>query len=192
MAYVSFPLVFNKGEHDHNCSVLWSGCLSCVHTLKKKVSNFPVPSGMSLTKLFLAVKNIKLLPGRESLVSDIPAGDGKIDNLFYSVREVMSYSLVHRLRPHCPGESSCSPPYLQEHQLVKNLSFIFLRVWELWRLKMLSVESWMRSSRVVTENLTDNAKVATVLCPISASSDSVESEGRQVKQFLLVFKIFKW
>jgi hypothetical protein len=28
---------------------------------------------------------IKLLPARESLVSDIPAGDGKNDNLFYSV-----------------------------------------------------------------------------------------------------------
>ncbi len=28
---------------------------------------------------------IKLFPTRESLVSDIPAGDGKIDNLFYSV-----------------------------------------------------------------------------------------------------------
>jgi hypothetical protein len=27
---------------------------------------------------------IKLFPARESLVSDIPAGDGKICNLFYS------------------------------------------------------------------------------------------------------------
>jgi hypothetical protein len=37
---------------------------------------------MSLTKLSLAGKN---LTARESLVSDILAGDGKIDNLFYSV-----------------------------------------------------------------------------------------------------------
>jgi hypothetical protein len=29
---------------------------------------------------------IKLFPARESLVSDIPAGDGKITSLFYSVR----------------------------------------------------------------------------------------------------------
>jgi hypothetical protein len=36
------------------------------------------------TKLSQAV-NIKLFPARESLVSDIPAGDGKIGNLFYSV-----------------------------------------------------------------------------------------------------------
>jgi hypothetical protein len=28
---------------------------------------------------------IKLFPARESLVSDIPAGDGKIGNIFYSV-----------------------------------------------------------------------------------------------------------
>jgi hypothetical protein len=30
---------------------------------------------------------IKLFPARESLVSDTPAGDGKIANLFYSVLE---------------------------------------------------------------------------------------------------------
>ncbi len=28
---------------------------------------------------------IQLFPARESLISDIPAGDGKIANLFYSV-----------------------------------------------------------------------------------------------------------
>jgi hypothetical protein len=28
---------------------------------------------------------MKLFPARESLVSDIPAGDGKNDNLFYNV-----------------------------------------------------------------------------------------------------------
>ncbi len=36
---------------------------------------------------------------------------------------------------------------------------------------------WMRSRRVV------NAKVATVLGPIPASSDTVESEGRQMRQY---------
>jgi hypothetical protein len=36
---------------------------------------------MSLTKLYLAGK-IKLFPARESLVSDIPAGDRKIVNIF--------------------------------------------------------------------------------------------------------------
>jgi hypothetical protein len=42
---------------------------------KKKLTIFPSPAGMSLTKLSLAGT-------RECLVSDIPAGDGKITNLF--------------------------------------------------------------------------------------------------------------
>jgi hypothetical protein len=37
---------------------------------------------MPLTELSVAGNNFAV---RESLVSDIPAGDGKIDNLFYSV-----------------------------------------------------------------------------------------------------------
>ncbi len=36
---------------------------------------------MSLTKLYLAENNLNI-PDRESLVSDIPAGDGKTANLF--------------------------------------------------------------------------------------------------------------
>jgi hypothetical protein len=32
---------------------------------------------------------MKLIPARESLVSDIPAGGGKNDNLFYSVVETV-------------------------------------------------------------------------------------------------------
>jgi hypothetical protein len=51
-------------------------CLLYVYRLhcKKKVSDFASPAGMSLTKLTLAA--------RESLVGGIPAGDGKIVNLF--------------------------------------------------------------------------------------------------------------
>ncbi len=51
---------------------------------------FLPPAGISLTKLSLAGNNliipgnIELLPARESLVSDIPAGDEKTANLFYS------------------------------------------------------------------------------------------------------------
>jgi hypothetical protein len=40
---------------------------------------------MSITKLFLGGNNdviYKLFPLRESLVSDIPAGDGNIEKLF--------------------------------------------------------------------------------------------------------------
>ncbi len=46
----------------------------------KKVAIFPSPAEMSLTKLS---------PARESLFSDILAGDGKIANFFYSVCAVM-------------------------------------------------------------------------------------------------------
>ncbi len=45
---------------------------------------YPSPAGMSLTKFSLIGNNL-LLPARESLVSDMPAGDGKIAYLFYSV-----------------------------------------------------------------------------------------------------------
>ncbi len=41
---------------------------------------------MSLTKLSLG-GIILLFPPRKSLVSDIPAGDGNVANLFYSVDE---------------------------------------------------------------------------------------------------------
>jgi hypothetical protein len=46
---------------------------------------FPSPAGMSLTKLSLGGNYdviYKLFPSRESLVSDIPAGDVKMANLF--------------------------------------------------------------------------------------------------------------
>jgi hypothetical protein len=50
----------------------------------KKVSIFPSLPGMSPTKLSLAGDNL-IIPGQRNLVSDIPAGDRKIINLFYSV-----------------------------------------------------------------------------------------------------------
>jgi hypothetical protein len=53
-------------------------------TLQKKLATFPSPAGMSLTKLPLGGL-ILIFPPRESLVSDIPAGDGNVGNFFYSV-----------------------------------------------------------------------------------------------------------
>ncbi len=53
--------------------------------LKKSFSIFPSPAGISLTKLSLGGKKFymtSLFPPRESLVSDIPAGDGNIEKLF--------------------------------------------------------------------------------------------------------------
>jgi hypothetical protein len=62
------------------------GGVEGLYTLKKRLSIFPSPAGMSLTKLSLAGNKLIFKPiARESLVSDIPAGDGKIEDLFYSV-----------------------------------------------------------------------------------------------------------
>jgi hypothetical protein len=55
---------------------------------KKKVREFPVPSWDVTTKLSLGGNNdviTELFLPRESLVSDNPAGDGKLGNLFYGV-----------------------------------------------------------------------------------------------------------
>ncbi len=51
---------------------------------KKRLAVFPSPAGRSLIKLSLA-GIIKLCSAIGSLVNDIPAGDGKTANLFYSV-----------------------------------------------------------------------------------------------------------
>ncbi len=55
---------------------------------KKKVCKFPVPSWDVTTKLSLGGNNdviTELFLPRGILVSDIPAGDGKLVNLFYGV-----------------------------------------------------------------------------------------------------------
>jgi hypothetical protein len=58
---------------------------------KKKVREFPVPSRDATTKLSLGGNNDVItelfLPGGVWLVTytDIPAGDGKLVNLFYGV-----------------------------------------------------------------------------------------------------------
>ncbi len=55
------------------------------YTVKKRSAIFPSPAGMSLIKFSLP-GIIQLFPARKkSLVSDIPAVDGKIDNLFVQV-----------------------------------------------------------------------------------------------------------
>ena len=52
---------------------------------KKRLASFPFPAGMSLTTLSQGRKKdviYKLVPARESVVCDFPAGDGNIANLF--------------------------------------------------------------------------------------------------------------
>jgi hypothetical protein len=53
---------------------------------KKRLVVFSLPQpGCHLPNLPLIHQMIKFFPARESLVSDILAGDGKTANLFYSV-----------------------------------------------------------------------------------------------------------
>ncbi len=56
---------------------------------KKSFSIFPFPAGMSLNKLSLGGNNLymtSLFPLRESLLSDIPGGDGNIEKFFLRCR----------------------------------------------------------------------------------------------------------
>ncbi len=70
--------------------------LSVVHR-KKKVREFPVPSQDVTTKLSLGGNNdviSELFLPRGILVSDIPAGDGKLENLFLWCRPTKLYPLL--------------------------------------------------------------------------------------------------
>jgi hypothetical protein len=62
----------------------------CIYTVKKAFRYSRPPSGMSLSKLSLGGNNYdiyKLFPPRESLVSDIPAGDWNIEKIFLRCRQ---------------------------------------------------------------------------------------------------------
>jgi hypothetical protein len=75
-------------------------CLHVHH--KKKVREFPVPSRDVTTKLSLGGNNdviTELFLPREGLVSDIPAGDGKLVNLFLRCRR---QSLIPPVRLNWP------------------------------------------------------------------------------------------
>ncbi len=52
----------------------------CILHCKKRLAAFPSPAGHLQNSPWPWI--IKLCPARESLESDIPAGDGKIANLF--------------------------------------------------------------------------------------------------------------
>jgi len=56
------------------------------YTVTKSVAIFPSPAGMSLTKFSLEENNLIIPGARESLVNDIPAGEGIIANLFLQCR----------------------------------------------------------------------------------------------------------
>jgi hypothetical protein len=67
--------------------------LSNVHC-KKRLAILPSPAGIqSLTKLSLGGIN-KSFPPRESLISDIPAGDGNVANFFYGGRGTVCFDFL--------------------------------------------------------------------------------------------------
>jgi hypothetical protein len=68
---------------------------------------FPSPAEMSITKLSLAGKS----PARESLVSEIPAGDGKTDNFFTVYMQetnVKGLELTMLLYRGCTVDNDCN------------------------------------------------------------------------------------
>ena len=77
-------------------NTLYTYTLYTLYTLQytvKKVKNFPSPAGMSLTKRSLAGNN-EIIPGIWRVwFSDIPAGDGKIINLFLQCTVYTLFSL---------------------------------------------------------------------------------------------------
>ncbi len=62
---------------------------------KKRLAIFPFSAGMSLTKLSLAENKINYFCQREFSYSDIPAGDGKIANLFLKCTCIFKYIYIY-------------------------------------------------------------------------------------------------
>jgi hypothetical protein len=57
----------------------------------KRLAIFPSPAGMSLTNsLWQGIFFIQIVPGQGEFGSDIPAGDGKIGNLFLQYTAIVS------------------------------------------------------------------------------------------------------
>jgi hypothetical protein len=83
---------------------------------KKKVREFPVPSRDVTTKLSLGGNNdviTELFLPRGSLVSDIPAGDGKLVNLFLQCS--LPKKRVFLLTSDAVYLKGCSTIYIHSH-----------------------------------------------------------------------------
>ncbi len=82
--YVDSQREFDKNSIPESLLVNLHGQIFITtHHCKKRLAVFPSPAGMSLTKLSLDGNDL-FFPGPDSLVSDIPAEDRKMANLFYS------------------------------------------------------------------------------------------------------------
>jgi hypothetical protein len=83
LLFVSFSTVFMQDSH----CLMTPQIAYSVHC-KKEVAVFPSPAGMSLTQTLSGREKTKLFPPRKSLISDIPAGDGKTANSFLQCRVI--------------------------------------------------------------------------------------------------------
>jgi hypothetical protein len=74
----------HKTGRDTRYSIRTKGLKTTLYTVKKRFASFPSPAGMSLPNSPWAGNDVitELFLPRGSLVSDIPAGDGKLVNLF--------------------------------------------------------------------------------------------------------------
>jgi hypothetical protein len=104
-----------------DCNLRTTGSMHC-----KKILAIPSPVGMSLNKISLAGNN--LFPSRESLVSDIPAGDEKIANLFLQCAltqpapaSSQPCDVIHIIPPEMPASSY--KIQLCEHVMFCNVSY---------------------------------------------------------------------
>ncbi len=84
-------------------------------TVKKRLAIFSSPTGMSHTKHWPGI--IILFPARESLVSDIAAGDGKLANLFFTVCTPFLQGEINYKREDAAVDICCSAelPGLSSH-----------------------------------------------------------------------------
>jgi hypothetical protein len=125
----SYPIDVHHHHLSFNilCLLPISMCNVHVHvnTVKRWVI-FHSPAGISLTKLFLA-GNIFLFPARESLISDIPAGDGNFDNPFLQCKGDRTMAGIHEKKM---AKSPRSPPPFFSPQVGMNQKciFIFLKI----------------------------------------------------------------
>jgi hypothetical protein len=68
-----------------------------------------------------------ILPARESLVSDIPAGDGKTANLFYNVRTILIKSHFMKIKAYLCNISVrlwLTPNYENLHLVYRYISVV--------------------------------------------------------------------
>jgi hypothetical protein len=102
----------------------------------KKVSHFPVPQPGCHWPNSLWTGKTRLFPPRKSLISDIPAGDGKTANSFL---QCMTFIFIHMVSPlsragswGSPGSSSSrrgdplSPKYAKPRLKLKKREFVNL------------------------------------------------------------------